>query len=749
MVQLLFGLLLLLLFRAESEAATLYFSPPNGSLTEQCHYAIDIRLNTFGMATNAADILVLYDPSKIEILDSDPTTSGVQIDPGDVFPTYFGNQVDVNSGEIRLTGGNFGGLFTGEGVFATIQFMSEPGATSADFDIYFTGADPYNSLDSNVADALTSNDLLTSAIDGSFTFAAGSCPTDNTPPGVTFIVPAPNQTGVGPNSNIQLRVSDSESGVDINTVEIVLNGVRYITSDYGVGTSGDPSNYLISIDPNEPIPQNGPSVLLIRATDFAGNFIQSYITFNLPAPSPTPGDRTSPEIIFIDPEDRSNIEPGTDFIVSISDDESGVDINSIQLIINGEIYTVDNEQFSYTGDQSLYQITLALEEILDPGSYTLTVFAQDLAGNGSLQSALFTVLGEDLPITPEGGVICYDIISGDLVDPDSLCKPKSDRIIIEIPVKEEIVRYVENLNDSTIASTTLSLALLGLFAFDSLPGLLLRAFFGLLKLLGLRSEGIPYGYVYDSITKEPISQAIVRIYDNVNKLVRTDVTDFNGIFTAELRKGMYKMSASKAEYKFPSKVITTSKDGDINNIYHGEQFQLSDSSEIDFSIPIDRIEGRWLKRLKEWLKNYLLRYLYYVLNLLYFIGAISSAVLLLLSPSTINTITFLIYIVAFFINRILRKVYSPHYGKVKNQFGEPVANIIVGLYESADGALIAKRVTDHGGRYRFIANKGRYLIKLINDDYQLMTKIEDVVIKRDQSEVGKELRVRKKLSELK
>ena len=69
-----------------------------------------------------------------------------------------------------------------------------------------------------------------------------------------------------------------------------------------------------------------------------------------------------------------------------------------------------------------------------------------------------------------------------------------------------------------------------------------------------------WGVVYDSLTKQPIDLAMVRLFDKeTGKLVETRVTDLQGryIFIVEPEK-MYYITVEKNNYTFPSKLLENS-----------------------------------------------------------------------------------------------------------------------------------------------------------------------------------------------
>ena len=178
-------------------------------------------------------------------------------------------------------------------------------------------------------------------------------------------------------------------------------------------------------------------------------------------------------------------------------------------------------------------------------------------------------------------------------------KKMFDNILKEIGFNakdiEDAIAEVEYLSPiattaSLVITTVVGMSLLNL-TFLEAPAIIVRSFLGLLTLLGIRSKGQPYGYVYDAVTKNPESNALVRIFmheDNDKKrLTRTSVTDAYGVFDAELDPGEYSILVSKNGFAFPSRIVQTLSDYPMSNIYRGSHFKTKEQEEIYYSIPID------------------------------------------------------------------------------------------------------------------------------------------------------------------
>lgn len=291
-------LVLILCLPAKASAATsdglFYLSPSTGSFIQACESRVHIYVDTGSNISTAANVIVSFDPSQIEIIDSDPTLAGTQISSGNAYDLYADNIVDTAAGRIRLTGIVYDEGFSGIGRFGTIVFRSQPEATSADLSIVFTGVG--DTLDSNIADKATSDDVLGSVGNGTYSFVEGDCIEDTTPPTIEPISPQNYEEDVSPYSNVIVKICDDQSGVDIGSVVININGGVYTSVDanyFSYQLSG--ACYTVTIDPRDPFPANSAVYVVIEAYDFSANFATESIVFNRPFEDTDCGQRISEE----------------------------------------------------------------------------------------------------------------------------------------------------------------------------------------------------------------------------------------------------------------------------------------------------------------------------------------------------------------------------------------------------------------------------------------------------------------------
>ncbi len=531
--------------------------PNSGNLVQECPYSADIWVDTGSNTSNAADVIVLFDPTKVEIIDSNLSQSSPtvkQIKPGPAYEVYpaQGNRVDELNGIIRLSGVSLSSSLNGSKIFGTIQFKSKPGATTGSFIVRFDGIG--YTLDSNIADLTTSTDLLGSKQDGNFTFTSGACALDTTPPNINFVNPVNNEGSVGISENISITISDLLSGVDISTLEIYINGVLYSSISPQVQISGNSSLYTIIVDPTETFYVNSPSSIVVKSRDFAGNLRQSSISFNFPvqpvptaprpAPPPAP-DLIAPRIQFINPIANETIGSSEEIVINLTDEGSGLNLNNLIIFINDKKYVNTDSTVSITGTANNYQVVIR-DNFKFPitSTSTLSVFVTDIYGNASSGTIQFniprTVINETKP-----------------------CPVVSNTCTSNAPFSEEMDGFQETLSSltpETLRPLADNAGFLGMASLIALLPLLAQILFTLGGVIAggflwpfLYSLIIPskrkLGLVIDEYTKEGLSFVRITVKEKTSgAIIRKAYTDFSGKYLIRLDPGMYIFTLEKKGY---------------------------------------------------------------------------------------------------------------------------------------------------------------------------------------------------------
>jgi len=348
-------------------------------------------------------------------------------------------------------------------------------------------------------------------------------------------------------------------------------------------------------------------------------------------------------------------------------------------------------------------------------SYQFCVEANDTAGNISRECNIFVTFPKGEIIKDQTPPPIIRIIEKTIEDLD---------VILDDTIGKLNSEDLERVTTTTSVVTATSAIAIAAGGISSLPYFLLQLLLNILSFFGFRKGAKPVGFVYDSVTKEPISQAIIRIFDEENHMVWSDVTNDRGYFTAKLKDGKYRIVVRASGYTFPSTVVFGNEDYPIINIYHGEIFEVSDMNDINFAVPLDPME---VSAMRIWFESFWSRvkFIVHILQIVLFsIGLLFAFYMYYNYPYWLTLLVLLLFIPSFFfiLMGILAK--REKYGIVRDIQDNTLEGVIVGLRESEFDKIIAKRVTDIKGRYRFFVDEGRYYIEILDTGYKVES-IED------------------------
>lgn len=122
----------------------------------------------------------------------------------------------------------------------------------------------------------------------------------------------------------------------------------------------------------------------------------------------------------------------------------------------------------------------------------------------------------------------------------------------------------------------------------------------LLIFLGLRSNPSFWGVVYDSVTKQPLDPALVKLVEVASgKVVGSCATDLQGHYSFLVFPGKFKILVQRTNYSYPSVLESGDSDGFYKNLYHGEFFEVKgDTDALSLNIPMDPIRPDWNQQAK-------------------------------------------------------------------------------------------------------------------------------------------------------
>lgn len=228
------------------------------------------------------------------------------------------------------------------------------------------------------------------------------------------------------------------------------------------------------------------------------------------------------------------------------------------------------------------------------------------------------------------------------------------------------------------------------------------------------------GYVFDSVTKQPVARAVIRLIDaKTEEVVDTVVSDANGIFRLTPAIGTFVVTVTHSHYDFPSKVATT-QDGINENVYRGAEFRVKGDHElVIMSIPLDpqkltegQIQSAKVKQLLSLIAVMLS-------TVVLFAGLGYSFYCALAFPLSINYAILFIYLVLFGIKFVSIFDRQKESGTVRLTSGGVATGVEVGLFDVEFGTLLYRTFTDENGRYVFVVPAKKYVLKIVDLRYKL------------------------------
>lgn len=384
--------LVFFLIPALGEAAILSLEPATGSYEVGQIFKIDVKLDTQGIETAGVDIHWLnYDPSLLELQDADLTTSGLQVEAGQLYANTNTNLADFSTGKINFSQTSAGGTtFNGIGVLAALTFKAlDQGEANLTFDFILN-----STTDTNVAS--NGQDVLTSVINGSYTLTLPP-PPDTTPPLRSNGQPTGTLSSGTTQTNISLDTNENATCKYSTIAEIDYDSMTDTFS-----TTGEISHSTLVTGLNNGNTYN----YYIRCLDNVGNkntddFIITFSIASSPGGGggggglPPPQDTTPPANVS-----DFEAEPGDSLITLSWENPVDPDFSKVKIMRSTEDYPLnpDEETKIYDDKGTLFEDT----DVLNGIKYYYVAFSYDNSGNyasGAQASAIPS--GELLPAPPE------------------------------------------------------------------------------------------------------------------------------------------------------------------------------------------------------------------------------------------------------------------------------------------------------------------------------------------------------------
>jgi hypothetical protein len=241
----------------------------------------------------------------------------------------------------------------------------------------------------------------------------------------------------------------------------------------------------------------------------------------------------------------------------------------------------------------------------------------------------------------------------------------------------------------------------------------LRVVNAILVFFSLRKKRKYWGIVYDSVTKQPLDPAIVKIAYIGQTETQTCITDLVGNYGFLAHRGRFKLLAKKTNYLFPSQLVTGERDGIYDNLYHGEFFELADDFEVvGPNIPMDPVQFDWNQKAKFAVvhthpyRKYLVRKL---VAIFFWFGFIMGVIYawkyypaIPLPVSAALVVYAMLFLLAFVVSELRL------WGKIEQEVF-PEGSFLLELQNPLlPGVVFGKTVVQENGKFLLRANKGTY-----------------------------------------
>lgn len=195
---------------------------------------------------------------------------------------------------------------------------------------------------------------------------------DETAPLVYNMVPADAATDVALNQSIFFAVSDGQSGVDVSTISVDVNGTPLTQ----LSTIGNTSAYAVVAGPDSDFPASSTINVVVTVSDLAAPANEATMSWSFETGTGTITDGDAPVFAGLEPSNGSSrAEANTDIRVGVTDAGLGLDIASIEFYVNGAAVP-----FQLDGDPQALTLIYENENAFQPGEVVdVRVVACDLA----------------------------------------------------------------------------------------------------------------------------------------------------------------------------------------------------------------------------------------------------------------------------------------------------------------------------------------------------------------------------------
>ncbi len=223
--------------------------------------------------------------------------------------------------------------------------------------------------------------------------------------------------------------------------------------------------------------------------------------------------------------------------------------------------------------------------------------------------------------------------------------------------------------------------------------------------------------VFETKNKTPIFGAVIRVFNEKNRLIKTSVSDGYGNFNIDLEKGVYWINVTHKDYTFPSRLFFPAKNyNNYKDCYYGGPLIVEESSKLMINIPVDNSDSLKKNNLLQKIRyNYCGQHIFQLV-LIFLIFFVSIAVSFGLSHD--NLILVITMIASIFLSGLFLIQNKLVFGTVRDEDKKYITDIELSIYDRTFDYFLLNVQPDNRGRIFLVLPAGEYYIKIKGDKYK-------------------------------
>jgi hypothetical protein len=245
-----------------------------------------------------------------------------------------------------------------------------------------------------------------------------------------------------------------------------------------------------------------------------------------------------------------------------------------------------------------------------------------------------------------------------------------------------------------------------------------------------------WGFVYDSISKRPLKDVVLRIFTEPSGRLKSSVrSNVNGGFGFILPPGKYSLVAYLMGYAFPSKLIIGNTDGKFLSVYKGGSLDVAgdgqQKAQVNINVPLDRATMNSFDVIRVRTLATISRFFRAIRLPLMILGTIAATCLLVKDHGTVDYIIGALYVVLWVVE-IKNMLKKRAYGMVRDTAGNPLSMALIRVLDSR-GRLKFTAATGEDGKFQLFLDPGVYRLDVSRGGYRSIRtelfkidKIQDV-----------------------